>query len=78
LSAAQGDDEGEYQLGVMYENALGVPQDRKTGLMWYLLSAAQDNEDAKKAADRIKAQMSGSDIRAAQAMAAGFKPVKAD
>ena len=39
--AEQGDAEAQYNLGVMYEHSLGVPQDYKTAVKWYRLSAEQ-------------------------------------
>ena len=41
LSAEQGDALAQYNLGVMYENGRGVPQDHKAAFKWYSLSAEQ-------------------------------------
>tara|TARA_R110000824_G_scaffold375227_1_gene565948 strand:- start:795 stop:1439 length:645 start_codon:yes stop_codon:yes gene_type:complete len=39
--AEQGDTFVQYDLGVMYERGVGVPQDYKTAVKWYTLSAEQ-------------------------------------
>ncbi len=45
--AEQGDADAQYNLGFMYRNGQGVPQDYKTALKWYRLSAEQGNKDAQ-------------------------------
>ena len=37
--AEQGDADAQYNLGLMYENRRGVPQDYKTAVKWYRLAA---------------------------------------
>ena len=39
--AEQGDASAQYNLGVMYGNGQGVPQDYKAALEWYTLAAEQ-------------------------------------
>jgi len=39
--AEQGHASAQYNLGAMYENGHGVPQDYKTALKWYKLAAEQ-------------------------------------
>jgi TPR repeat protein len=39
--AEQRDASAQYNLGVMYENGQGVPQDYKTAVKWYRLAAEQ-------------------------------------
>ena len=39
--AEQGDAESQYNLGVMYRKALGVPKNNKTAVKWYRLAAKQ-------------------------------------
>ena len=43
LAADQGDAEGQFSLGHMYDNGQGVPQDYKEAGKWYRLSAEQGN-----------------------------------
>ena len=37
--AEQGDAASQYNLGVMYRKALGVPKNNKTAVKWYRLAA---------------------------------------
>ena len=39
--AEQGDAGAQYNLGLMYRNGQGVPQDYKTAVKWYTLAAEQ-------------------------------------
>ena len=41
LSAEQGDDDAQYNLGVMYDNGYGVPQDYKTAVKWFKIASEQ-------------------------------------
>ena len=45
--AEQGNAVAQYNLGVMYENGRGVPQDDKTAVKWYRLSAEQGDAGAQ-------------------------------
>jgi len=72
-AAEHGDDQGQYRLGTMYENGLGVAQDKATAMGWYLLSAKQDNEFATKAVERFKPTLSGGEMHKAKAFADDFK-----
>ena len=45
--AEQGDAEAQYNLGVMYENGDGVPQNYKTAVKRYTLAAEQGNAMAQ-------------------------------
>jgi hypothetical protein len=45
--AEQGDAVAQYNLGQMYHNGDGVPQDYKTAVKWYTLAAEQGNADAQ-------------------------------
>ncbi|ESQ94591.1 tetratricopeptide repeat protein [Asticcacaulis benevestitus] len=74
-AANEGDAYGQYKLGAMYENAMGVKQNRIEAMKWYLLAAAQDDDDAIAALDFIGKQMSGGDKTKAKALAKAFKPV---
>ena len=39
--AEQGDADAQYELGVMYNNGMGVEQNDETSVIWYTLSAEQ-------------------------------------
>ncbi len=45
--AEQGDAHAQFNLGVMYENGLGVPQDYAEAVKWYRKAAEQGNADAQ-------------------------------
>ena len=45
--AKQGIALAQYNLGVMYDNGQGVPQDYKTAVKWYRLAAEQGNASAQ-------------------------------
>ena len=45
--AEKGDARAQYNLGLMYESGLGVPQDYKTAVKWYTLAAEQGDADAQ-------------------------------
>ena len=41
LAAEQGNADAQYNLGLMYDNGRGVPQDYATAAKWYTLAAEQ-------------------------------------
>ena len=45
--AEQGNEDAQYNLGLMYRKGLGVPQDYKVAVQWYTLSAEQGNVNAQ-------------------------------
>ena len=45
--AEQGDAFAQYNVGFMYANGLGVPQDDAEAVRWYRLAADQGNADAQ-------------------------------
>lgn len=45
--AEQGDAEAQNNIGVMYENGQGVPQDYKQALHWYKMAAEQGHAGAQ-------------------------------
>ena len=45
--AEQGDAIAQYNLGNMYSNGWGVPQNRKTAVRWFRLAAEQGNANAQ-------------------------------
>jgi hypothetical protein len=46
--AEQGDAGAQYNLGVMYRQGQGVPQDDKTAVKWYRLAAEQGHAEAQE------------------------------
>ena len=45
--AERGDRAAQFNLGVLYEKGLGVPQDAKQAAKWYLLAAQQGDTQAQ-------------------------------
>jgi uncharacterized protein len=74
--AEQGDASAQYNLGVFYDNGLGVPQDYVRALMWLNLSAAQGKEGAATFRDLVARLMTPEQIAAAQKLAREWKPTK--
>lgn len=72
-AAEQGDAEGQYNLGLMYDKGQGVPQDFTRAYMWYHLAAKTLNGDdavvAIKLRDRVASRMSAEQIAKALEMA---------
>ena len=72
--AEQGDANAQYNLGVFYDNGLGVPQDKVRAYMWFNLSAAQGREGAAAFRDLIARRMTSVQIAEAQKLAREWKP----
>jgi TPR repeat protein len=64
----------QYNLGVFYDNGLGVPQDQLSAYMWFSLSAAQGKEGAATFRDLIARLMTSAQIAEAQKLAHEWKP----
>ena len=47
LGAEQGYALAQYNLGLLYDNGQGVPQDYKTALKWYTFAAEQGHASAQ-------------------------------
>ena len=64
--AEEGNANAQYNLGLMYEDGQGVPQDDKTAMKWYRLAAKQGNSDAQQRYGELVLQdiVYGSDVRA--------------
>ena len=45
--AEQGNAAAQFNLGVMYDKGIGVPQNHKTAVKWYTLAAKQGNAHAQ-------------------------------
>ena len=67
--AERGDANAQYNLGVFYDNGLGVPQDKVRAYMWFNLSAAQGREGAAAFRDLIARRMTPAQIAEAQRLA---------
>jgi len=76
LLAEQGHASAQYNLGVMYANGQGVPQDYIQAHMWWNLSAAQGDKDAVHNRDIVASKMSPERIAEAQRLAREWRPKK--
>ena len=72
--AEQGDANAQYNLGVLYDNGLGVPQDKVRAYMWFTLSASQGRDGAAAFRDLIARRMTPAQIAEAQKLAREWKP----
>jgi TPR repeat protein len=70
----QGDASAQYNLGVLYDNGLGVPQDKVRAYMWFTLSAAQGRDGAAAFRDLIARRMTPAQIEEAQKLTREWKP----
>ena len=66
----------QYNLGVFYDDDLGVPQDRVRAHMWFSLSASQGRDGAAAFRDLIARRMTPGQIAEAQKLAREWKPNK--
>ncbi len=73
--AEQGDANAQYNLGVFYDNGLGIPQDLVRAYMWLSLAALQGRESAATFRDLIARLMTPAQIAEAQKLAREWKPV---
>jgi uncharacterized protein len=65
----------QFNLGVMYAHALGVPQDCVLAHMWFSLAAAQGEVGAKEALDDAAAKMTPAEIGLAENLAKTLEPL---
>ncbi len=72
--AEQGDAAAQYNLGVMYREGQGVPQDDVQAHMWFNLSAAHGMESARTLRDKLAEKMTPAQLADAQRLALEWKP----
>ena len=53
LAAEQGNARAQYNLGAMYDNGKGVPQDYVRARMWYNIVASYGDKEAVKQRDNV-------------------------
>ena len=73
-AAEQGDAEAQFNIGVMYDNGRGVPQDDAQAHMWFNLAGARGHEKAREARDAVRARMTPEQVAEAQRLAREWKP----
>ena len=67
--AEQGDANAQYNLGAMYGNGQGVPQDYVRAHMWFNIAALSGNKNAVKYRDIVAKRMTPSQLEKAQDLA---------
>lgn len=72
--AEQGNATAQYNLGLFYDNGLGVPQDRVRAHMWLNLAAMQGREGAAALRDLVARLMTPTQVAEAQKLAREWKP----
>ena len=65
-AAEQGQAEAQYNLGFMYDQGEGVPEDDAKAYAWLSIVAAQGDESAKKNKDIVTERMTRAQIAEAQ------------
>ena len=80
-AADQGDADAQFNLGLMYSNGQGVPQNYVQGHMWFNLAAARfpasETENRNKAVSaraNVAKQMTPAQVAEAQKLASEWKP----
>jgi len=74
--AEKGETAAQYNLGLMYSQGRGVPQDYVQAHMWFNLAAAQDIKYAADSRDEIANGITPAQIAEAQRLAREWKPKK--
>ena len=69
MAAGQGYASAQVNLGLMYANGEGVPQDYVQAHMWFNLAASKGNENGRKNRDIIAKKMTPVQITEAQRIA---------
>ena len=73
LAADQGRPDAQSNLGVMYAEGKGVPQNDIQALMWFTLAAEQNHKDAIENRDNAVSIMTAAQIAAAKKLAREWK-----
>jgi hypothetical protein len=73
--ALQGDAGAQYNLGTAHAAGFHLPKNLVGAHFWFSLSAAQGNEEAIKARDKIEPNMTPTQIAEAKAQATEWKPL---
>jgi uncharacterized protein len=75
-AAEQNAADAQYNLGVCYDSGEGVAKDEIEAYKWWLLAAAQGNDDAKYNMTIVENKMTREQIAEGQRLARDFKPRK--
>jgi localization factor PodJL len=77
-AAEYGIRDSQYNLAVLLARGLGLPKDLVKSYTWFAIVAAAGDTDAAKKRDEVAARLTSSELAAANAAAAVFKPRPAD
>ena len=69
MAAEQGHASAQFNLGVMYANGEGVPQNNLRAYVWFSVAAAQGDEDARSNRDIISETLTPEQLARGQDMA---------
>jgi uncharacterized protein len=72
--AEQGIARAQYNLGLMYDNGEGVPQNYVIAHMWFNLAAAGGLKSAAQNRDGVAARMTPAQVAEAQQLAREWQP----
>ena len=70
--------DAQFDLAILYERGLGVPQNLTDAYRWYVIAAKTGDKESKDRVDALSSQLSPEDRSAAETAAAEFKPQPAD
>ena len=74
--AEQGDADAQFNLGVMYDEGEGVPQDYVSAHMWFNLAGTNGDKNAVTNRNTVEKKMTPEEIEKAQEMVRNWKPKK--
>jgi localization factor PodJL len=66
--------DSQYNLAVLLGRGLGAPADLAQSYLWFSVAASQGDDDAAKKRDEVAQRLGATDLAAAKAEAAGWKP----
>lgn len=66
--------DSQYNLAVLLGRGLGAPTDLAQSYLWFAVAASQGDDDAAKKRDEVAQRLGATDLAAAKAEAAAWKP----
>jgi localization factor PodJL len=66
--------DSQYNLAVLLGRGLGAPADLAQSYLWFAVAASQGDDDAGRKRDEVAQRLGATDLAAAKAEAAGWKP----
>jgi localization factor PodJL len=77
-AAERGLSDSQFNLAVLHENGLGVPQDLKQAYKWLAISARGGDKEAIRRRDILKGKLTADDVVAAEELVKNWKAKAAD